>query len=330
MYINCEKYFVILMKSTINDRFVCPSQNYILPGSHNHDSNQRLVTFNPYINNIRSYNISKLDPESWDVAQKQQRAHEDKYQAVCINIFNNNSLITTFRYFAVFDGHGGSGMMGSIHVADYCSKFLHMEIAKALACIDLDDNQLVAHTIRQTFVDFDIKLRINKEYGTTCTAVIIDDTRSIIYQINLGDSRSIIFDSDTIISVTDDHTPTVESEKIRIEAAGGVVDRDRVDGILMISRAFGDFRFKITNFSDYDPINGKVSAVPDIKIVQVKTPMHIILTSDAPFDGDAFSNESLVDLFKTVSNTNKNIAEIMVSHISPQTTDDTTIILVSV
>jgi serine/threonine protein phosphatase PrpC len=288
------------------------------------------VTFNPHSRDIRSYNISKIDPESWTVAQKQQRAHEDRYQAVRINIFNNDSLISTFRYFAVFDGHGGSGKMDLSHVGDYCSKYLHMEIAKELSSIDPDDNQLVAHTIRQTFVDFDMKLRINNEYGTTCTAVIIDDTRSIIYQINLGDSRSIIFNTDTIISVTEDHDPTIKSEKSRIEAAGGVVYGGRIDGILMISRAFGDFDFKITDTIDYDPINGKVSAVPDIKIVSIKRPMHIVLTSDAPFERNAFSNESLVALFKTISNTNKNTAEIMVSTIAPKTTDDTTIILVSV
>jgi serine/threonine protein phosphatase PrpC len=40
---------------------------------------------------------------------------------------------------------------------------------------------------------------------------------------------------------TQDHKPTDEAEKRRIQAAGGFVLNGRVDGGLAVSRALGDF-----------------------------------------------------------------------------------------
>lgn len=277
----------------------------------------------------RRYTITELDPKLWNVSQKQQRAHEDRYQAKRINILYNNNITTTLRYFAVFDGHGGSGKMGPTHVADHCVNYLHIELAQGLVNLDFNDHQLVAHSVRQIFVDFDIKLKINKEYGTTCTAIIIDENRRMIYQINLGDSRSIIFDANNIFSVTEDHDPKIPSERSRIEAAHGTIYAGRVNGMLMVSRAFGDFDFKTNSAMEYDPINGKVSAVPDVKIISVESPINIILTSDAPYERNAFNDESLVTLFRSIPN-NHNISQAMVATIAPKTTDDTTIMVVSV
>jgi serine/threonine protein phosphatase PrpC len=273
-------------------------------------------------------NVSGL----WGASQKQQRASEDRFQAVQIG---------QFRYFAIFDGHGGSKRMGRNHVADYCVNHLHENLANALDHIDLCNQNDVSEIIKQVFIDFDREMyTLNKSFGSTCTMILIDDQRNIIYQVNIGDSRSIIFNDDSIISVTEDHNPTHFNEKKRVEEAGGYVAYDRVNGILILSRAFGDFDYllKANNNNMYDPINGKISALPDIKITAIQKPMYVLLTSDSPYERDIFTDKSLIELFRTMDKeiliTQPNrlniIVENMVEVISNKSTDDTTIILVNI
>ena len=46
--------------------------------------------------------------------------------------------------------------------------------------------------------------------------------------------------------LSEDHKPSNTEEKARIEAAGGFVEEDRVNGSLNLSRSLGDFEYKNT------------------------------------------------------------------------------------
>ena len=281
----------------------------------------------------RRLNINEVNGV-WGVAQRQQRAGEDRYQA---------KQIGPYRYFAVFDGHGGTRKMGRYHVADYAVEHLHEKIAEYLGNIDLNNQREVISEISRAIVDLDDEMYNNNLlYGSTCTLVLIDDERNIIYQVNVGDSKSIIFNQG-IISATVNHDPDDPEEETRIEAANGYVYGGRVMGILAVSRAFGDFDLKGKQDDNYHPIDGMVSALPDIKVIQINHqrtigPKYIILTSDAPYERDAFNDDSLVSLFYNINgdspvNTPDKaniIAATMVQTIFPRTTDDTTILLVSI
>jgi serine/threonine protein phosphatase PrpC len=260
----------------------------------------------------------------WGVSQQQKRAHEDRYQT---------GRIGPFRYFAVFDGHGGARQMGPSHVAETCVERLHTYLENALAGANFNNENEVKARITTAFPGFDrFMYNDNKRFGTTCTMLLIDDARHKFYQVNLGDSRSIVFNGG-IRAETIDQEPNNPTERERIENAGGIVRGNRVDGMLAVARAFGDFELKRNNRIKYDPIYGKVSAVPVVTVTTYLPGENLkfILTSDAPFEGDAFNNETLValartELAKNPGNYNE-VAHQMVQTVAARTTDDTTILI---
>ena len=64
-----------------------------------------------------------------------------------------------------------------------------------------------------------------------------------------GDCRVVLSDAGQPVQVTIDHTPLVEEEKYRIKESGGFVSNKRVNGVLAVSRSFGDIKFKSFNDS---------------------------------------------------------------------------------
>lgn len=270
------------------------------------------------------WEIDELDKDTWNVFQHQQRGFEDCWQA---------KKFGPFRYFAVFDGHQGSHQMGSRHVAEYAASHLHRRLSHGLSRIDLSQSNIVSKTIQQIFTQFDTEMK-EKDllYGTTCTAILIDDSRKLIYQINLGDSRSLIIHNEKITSATQNHNPYNQIERSRIIQAAGLIWGKQIIKILNVSRGFGDFRLKQTRHLEYDPINGFVSSLPDVSIIPFHNAQYILLTSDAPYEGNLFTDDQLVDLFYSYHNTIMwdKITYEMVHHIIPKTTDDITIMLTSV
>lgn len=257
-------------------------------------------------------------------SQKQKRSSEDRYQ---IKTFGD------FTYYAVFDGHGGLSRQ-KVNVVDFCQQHLHDYLELHLKNVtDTSDTTQMVEAIKNTFIFFDKEMFLAKMHGgSTCTMLLIDNKNGFIYQINLGDSRSIIFDhSLKIISVTKDHKPTDQDEKIRIFQSGQFVNIGRVSGILAVSRAFGDFDeiFKFVN-GKYDSILSSVSVVPDVNILR-KGPWRILMMSDAPFESDFYSNTKLVEISQKLRSLNVDpmfISSQLVSDIDTRTTDDITIIYI--
>ncbi len=277
--------------------------------------------------------ISNLPNVTHGLSQRQRRAGED----LCAM-----AIGARFSYFSVFDGHGGPYLINENHVVDFCAKSLHQKLHNALK--DVDDEKSAVSSIKYAFLELDAQMHGRRlSFGTTCTTVIIDRKKGLIYQVNLGDSRSILFTREKILSETKDHCPTA-AERERIEKAGSSVNTEHkrligpFGGALAVSRSFGDFLFKrnTSNHVDYDPVFGPVSAVPDVTITHFKDnlPLYCILTSDAPFERHAFNNQTLVYLFNATKDEcgddlNK-IAREMVERITPLTEDDTTILLLCI
>uniref|UniRef100_A0A6C0JDN3 PPM-type phosphatase domain-containing protein n=1 Tax=viral metagenome TaxID=1070528 RepID=A0A6C0JDN3_9ZZZZ len=203
------------------------------------------------------------------------------------------SILLTSRYaiFGVYDGHGGGS------ASKFCQKKMIPYLVKALEEIIQKKNYAcILKHITKVFSDIDAEFKPTKhsfEAGTTAVISIITD--KLIILINCGDSRGILCDnSKNILMSTLDHKPNSKSEKIRIERAGGVVSSDRIDNILNLSRAIGDFDLK--NNNNFPTHEQKVISVPDVYIIlrtDVYDAKFLILASDGIWD--AFGSQYILN-----------------------------------
>lgn len=108
-------------------------------------------------------------------------------------------------------------------------------------------------------------------------------TRDEIFCANAGDSRSVLSVGGKAIELSKDHKPDDTEESKRIYNAGSFVEEGRVNGMLALSRAFGDFEYKNNNVRQAK--DQAVSAFPDIKVepIQDKTEF-IFLACDGIWD----------------------------------------------
>lgn len=203
-------------------------------------------------------------------------------------------------WFAVFDGHAGA------RVSAHCSHHL-------LDCIRASDdftcNLQQEHTLSQEemmegikkgilkgFLELDEKLRKIPEVasgedksGTTAVCALISQKYLII--ANCGDSRSLVCTAGKPVLATQDHKPSNELEKERIQNAGGSVMIQRVNGSLAVSRALGDFEYK--NVDGKGPTEQLVSPEPEfyVKPREEDSDQFLVLACDGVWD--VMSNEDI-------------------------------------
>jgi serine/threonine protein phosphatase PrpC len=77
-----------------------------------------------------------------------------------------------------------------------------------------------------------------------CTANVILVTQTHIYCANAGDARGVLCEKGKAVDLSKDHKPDVPTERSRVVASGHYVEDGRVDGVIAISRALGDWEFK--------------------------------------------------------------------------------------
>jgi len=77
---------------------------------------------------------------------------------------------------------------------------------------------------------------------TSCVVLITNDT---IFCANAGDSRAVLATKGgKCIELSYDHKPENPGEMARVKAAGGFVEDGRVQGVIAVSRAIGDWEYK--------------------------------------------------------------------------------------
>ena len=213
----------------------------------------------------------------------------------------NSRLNETVRIFGVCDGHGGSN----------CSQFLQNNLSKHIfatlnAQVDVKNANLMKILIGIAFekceTEFEL-LHKDDTSGSTCCILIYFQDLNIYYIVNCGDSRAIVcpnisaFEKSATL-VTTDHKPGLPSEKLRIESLGGFVTHFsymksgqqeyiyRVQGVLSVSRSFGDQQFR--------PF---IKETPDVFGPFVANKNSSVLIA---CDG-AFENNTCEELYKNIS-----------------------------
>ena len=178
-------------------------------------------------------------------------------------------------FFAIYDGHSGA------KVAQLSKAMLYKQIQEAIhsagpGVLSRQDDMIAL--LKRVFIDHNKYLasviQTLNDSGSTATVAIVTPTQ--IYMAYLGDSPAFMMhpQSGLILQETGRHEPSLAEETARIQAAGGFVEVDeygvpRVDGMLAVARAFGDFSL---NWKGSVPPAGadwtkmKVTAHPDVMV----------------------------------------------------------------
>jgi len=78
-----------------------------------------------------------------------------------------------------------------------------------------------------------------------CTSCVCLVTKDTIFCANSGDSRAVIgTKSGKVIELSYDHKPENTEETRRVKAGGGYIEDGRVQGVIAVSRAIGDWEYK--------------------------------------------------------------------------------------
>ena len=78
--------------------------------------------------------------------------------------------------------------------------------------------------------------------GTTANIMLIKN--GIIYIANVGDSLSVMYKNKKAYNLNKEHQTIIESEKQRVLKSGAIISGCRINGMLNLTRAIGDLRFK--------------------------------------------------------------------------------------
>jgi len=222
----------------------------------------------------------------------------------------------------VLDGHSGS------FTVEFTVRKLPEKLIELVKSVG--DNEVTLRAgLRSTFIEHDKLLA--KQGGLSyrdsgCTATIVIMTPKICCFAYIGDSPAVLFNPDTgvIYGSIGKHEPSAPGEKERIMKNGGEVtveegDAARVNGCLMVSRAFGDFslKFKEANRPTPEEFSKNWSTdfcvVPDPDIVIVPRPERgiIALFSDGFVETpDASGYRTYQEIVKQIRDTMKEGASL--------------------
>ena len=95
--------------------------------------------------------------------------------------------------------------------------------------------------------------------------------------------------------MSEDHKPDLPTERSRVLTAGHSVEDGRVDGIIAISRAIGDWEYKSATLA---PEKMAVSSYPEVRVYEINPQTEFIITA---CDGiwDCMTSQQAIDFVRT-------------------------------
>ena len=250
----------------------------------------------------------------------------------------------------VFDGHGG------LSTVVYTINTFPTLLANMIKEVNGDVN-LIQARLKGLFIQHDKNLATKgyigyRDSGSTATVAIV--TPSVCIIAHIGDSPACIIDlnNGNVIHKITPHFPSDKKEHDRIIKCNGTVthedgDAARVNGMLMVSRAFGDFALK---FKDVEiPEMNKnwstdfcVLSEPDVVIIPRPPKGVLAIFSDGLVDTESDNLKPVEDVAKMIikgiegaGGDYKKAADLVLKgHVeavpSPYEGDDTTLLIVDI
>jgi serine/threonine protein phosphatase PrpC len=206
-------------------------------------------------------------------------------------ILNDNKL---FNFSCILDGHGGKN----------CSDFLKYNLYRSFTSY-LKNNYEIQKSINLSFKNLNNRfLSYYIKSGSTCNLLIINKNINKFILANVGDSRCIAYyKTNKIKQISIDHRPKLIKEKIRIELLGGRIINNRVEGVLGLTRAFGDRKFK-----------KYIKPIPDIYEGKINHIKYFLQASDGVFD--YASNKEIIDFFNRCLKKTKNNYKVSIEMLT--------------
>lgn len=154
-------------------------------------------------------------------------------------------------YFAIFDGHAGN------QASKWCGANLHRHLEERLL---EDETQDVRDMLNESFVYADNEINSALQGNSGCTAAVcvlrweipesdlptegedigFEGHKRMLYTANVGDTRIVLFRNGRSVRLTYDHKASDVLELQRVERAGGLIMKSRVNGMLAVTRSLGD------------------------------------------------------------------------------------------
>merc|ERR1711865_95927 len=188
-------------------------------------------------------------------------------------------------FFSVYDGHGGR--MAVEHVKQH----LHNVLLDEAEFEDDAAGMKEAPVRAYTRTDQQLRAMGAWEVGSTAvTCVLMPAGRGrVVVCANAGDSRAVLVRGSAPLRLSYDHKATDKAEGERVVRDGGKIMRNRVNGLLAVTRAFGDYTLK----------DSGVTASPSTTSTPISEGVdsHLLIASDGVWD--VVTDEQAVELIRS-------------------------------
>lgn len=295
-----------------------PSSSFPRPGttdgldSNNSDYVDSSSTTNPDV----TYRVGVAENKN----SKFRKSMEDVHTYV-----KNFASRLDWGYFAIFDGHAG------IQASKWCGSHLHTIVEQKIM---EDETRDVRDVLNDSFITIDKQINSDLQGNSGCTAAVcvlrwelpdnlskgevanLQQYKRRLYTANVGDSRIVLFRKDGSIRLTYDHKASDILEMQRVEQAGGLIMKSRVNGMLAVTRSLGDKFF-----------DSLVIGNPFTTSVEITDEDHfLILACDGLWD--IIEDQDACELIKNIKDPNEAAKCLVKYALEHGTTDNVTVMVV--
>ncbi|SCU85106.1 LANO_0C03356g1_1 [Lachancea nothofagi CBS 11611] len=227
-------------------------------------------------------------------------------------------------YFGVFDGHAGN------QASKWCGSHLHSLLQKKIMENERRD---VREVLDESFTYADEHINSSLGGNSGCTAAVgilrwevpdsvpselieLDQHKRMLYTANVGDTRIVLCRNGHSVRLTYDHKASDTLEMQRVEAAGGLIMRSRVNGMLAVTRSLGD------KFFDSLVVGNPFTTSVEI----TTTDQFLIIACDGLWD--VVEDQEACDMIKKIGDANEAAKTLVRMALEKGTTDNVTVMVV--